>query len=334
VLSFAVSGKTHFDYHMKRMTVALLWLAAACSGFAAAQGYPSKPVHLVVPTSPGGAIDVVARLAAPHLAAQLGQPFVVENRIGAFGMVGFDAVAKAAPDGYTLLAAFDSFTSNPWLFKSVTVDPVRDFAPVSLVVRSPQVLVVHPQLGVRSFEDFIRVARGKGAALNYATAGPGTSSRLTVELVKTLTGIDPTAVHYKGGNPAVAGLLGGQVDMMIVTMGTVIEQVKAGKLIPLAVTSGRRSPQLPDVPAVREFYPGFEAQSWVGLLAPAGTPRAIVDRLSAEVRKAFAGGASRDKLEALGYEIVAGTPEEFGELIRAESARWEKVIRERRITID
>jgi tripartite-type tricarboxylate transporter receptor subunit TctC len=152
--------------------------------------------------------------------------------------------------------------------------------------------------------------------------------------VKTVAGIDPTAVHYKGGNPAVAGLLGGQVDMMIVTLGTVIEQLKAGKLVPLAVTSARRSPQLPDVPAFAESYPGFESQSWVGMLAPAATPRAIVERLGAEVRKALAAGASRGKLEALGYEIVAGSPDDFGALIRSESARWEKVIRERGITME
>ena len=319
---------------MTRISVALLALAAACPPPAAAQSYPTKPVHLVVPSSPGGAIDVVARLIAPHLGDALGQPFVVENRIGAFGTLGSEAVAKSTPDGHTLLATFDSFTSNPYLFKSVTASPVRDFAPVSQVVRSAQVLVVHPQLGVRSLAEFIRAAKEKGTALNYATAGPGTSSRLTVELVKSMTGIDPTAVHYKGGNPAMAGLLGGQVDMMIVTMGTVIEHLRAGKLVPLAVTSGRRSPQLPGVPAFAESYPGFESQSWVGVLAPAGTPRPIVTRLSDEIRKALALGPSREKLETFGYEIVAGSPEEFGELIRVESARWEKVIRERGITMD
>jgi tripartite-type tricarboxylate transporter receptor subunit TctC len=332
---------------MMRISAALLALAAAgvqpvpaqtSSTLRQAQGsgqpYPEKPVHLVVPSSPGGAIDVVARLVAPHLAEALGEPFVVENRIGAFGTLGSEAVARSAPDGYTLLATFDSFTSNPYLFKSVTASPVRDFAPVSQVVRSAQVLVVHPQTGVRTLEDFIRVARAKGPALNYATAGPGTSSRLTVELVKTLTGIDPTAVHYKGGNPAMAGLLGGQVEMMIVTMGTVIEHLRAGKLVPLAVTSVKRRPQLPDVPAFAESYPGFESQSWVGILAPAGTPRTIVARLGEEIRKALAVGPSREKLESFGYEIVAGSPEEFGEVIRAESARWEKVIRERGITVD
>jgi tripartite-type tricarboxylate transporter receptor subunit TctC len=309
-------------------------LALCLAGPLWAQNYPAKPVRVIVPTSPGGATDVVARLVASKLGETLGQAFVVENRIGAFGTLGTDAVAKSAPDGYTLLAAFDSFTSNPYLFKSATARPVEDFAPIALLVRSPQVLVVHPQLGVKRFEDFVRVARAKGTQLNYGTAGPGTSSRLTVELVKAIAGIDPTAVHYKGGNPAMAGLLGGQVDMMIVTMGTAIEHLRAGKLIPLAVTSAKRSPNLPDVPAFAEFYPGFEAQSWVGLLAPAGTPREIVARLNGETRAAISARGSREKLEALGYEIVGSTPEEFSELIRTESAKWERVIRERGITID
>ena len=312
----------------------VLVMTLCCTGPLAAQTYPTRPVRLIVPTSPGGATDVVARLAASKLSDALGQPFVVENRIGAFGTLGTDAVAKAAPDGYTLLAAFDSFTSNPYLFKSATAHPAKDFAPIALVVRSPQVLVVPPALGVRRFEDFLRLARAKGAQLNYGTAGPGTSSRLTVELVKAIAGIDPTAVHYKGGNPAVAGLLGGQVDMMIITMGTAIEQLRAGKLVPLAVTSAARSPNLPEVPTFAEFYPGFEAQSWVGLLAPSGTSPEVVARLNGETRKAIGARDSREKLEALGYEVVGGTPEEFGELIRSESAKWERIIRERGITID
>jgi tripartite-type tricarboxylate transporter receptor subunit TctC len=319
---------------MTRMLIALLALAAALPQ-ARAQAYPTRPVHVVVPSSPGGAIDVVARLVAPQLAEALGEPFVIENRIGGFGTIGVDLVARAAPDGHTLLATLDSFASNPWLLKkNVTVHTLDDFAPVSLVVRSAQLLVVPPQLGVKNLGDFLRLARAKGTALNYGTAGAGTSSRLSVELVKALTGIDPTAVHYKGGGPAIAALLGGQVDMMVVTLGVAIEQVRAGKLVPLAVTSPRRHPQLPEVPALAESYPGFETQSWMGFLAPAGTPPVIVTRLSAEMRKAVAAGPSRDKLESYGYEVVASSPQAFGDLIRAESARWQKLIRERGITIE
>jgi tripartite-type tricarboxylate transporter receptor subunit TctC len=320
---------------MMRISAALLALLASVLQPAWAQAYPTRPVHVIVPSSPGGAIDVVARLITPHLAQALGQPFVVENRIGGFGTIGVDLVAKAEPDGHTLLATLDSFASNPWLLKkSVTVHKLEDFAPVSLAVRSAQLLVVSPQLGVKTLDEFLRLARAKGTALNYGTAGAGTSSRLSVELVKALTGIDPTAIHYKGGGPAVVALMAGEVDMMVVTLGVAIEHVRAGKLVPIAVTSPRRHPELPQVPALAEAYPGFETQSWMGLLAPAGTPAEVVNRLSGEVRKAVAGGAPKEKLESFGYEVVGSAPAEFGEFIRAESARWERLIRERHISID
>ncbi|HZR68408.1 MAG TPA: tripartite tricarboxylate transporter substrate binding protein [Burkholderiales bacterium] len=320
---------------MIRISAAVLVLAAAALQPAWSQSYPGRPVHVIVPSSPGGAIDVVARLVAPQLAEALGQPFIIENKIGGFGTIGVDIVAKAEPDGLTLLATLDSFASNPWLLKkNVTVHKVDDFAPISLVVRSPQVLVVPPTLGVKTLDQFLRLARAKGEALNYGTAGAGTSSRLSVELFKDLTGIDPTAIHYKGGGPAAVALIAGQVDMMIITLGVAIEHVRAGKLVPIAVTSPRRAPQLPDVPTLAETYPGFETQSWMGLLAPAGTPAAIVDRLSNEIRRALAGGPTTQKLESFGYEVVAGSPAEFGAFIRAESARWERLIRERHIAID
>jgi len=320
---------------MTRISAAVLVLAAAALQPAWSQGYPSRPVHVIVPSSPGGAIDVVARLVAPQLAEALGQPFIIENKIGGFGTIGVDIVAKAEPDGLTLLATLDSFASNPWLLKkNVTVHKVDDFAPISLVVRSPQVLVVPPTLGVKTLDQFLRLARAKGEALNYGTAGAGTSSRLSVELFKDLTGIDPTAIHYKGGGPAAVALIAGQVDMMIITLGVAIEHVRAGKLVPIAVTSPRRAPQLPDVPTLAETYPGFETQSWMGLLAPAGTPAAIVDRLSNEIRRALAGGPTTQKFEIFGYEVVASSPAELGAFIRAESARWERLIRERHIAID
>jgi tripartite-type tricarboxylate transporter receptor subunit TctC len=320
---------------MMRISAALLVLVASMPQPGWAQAYPTRPVHVIVPSSPGGAIDVVARLIAPHLADALGQPFVIENKIGGFGTIGVDLVAKADPDGHTLLATLDSFASNPWLLKkNVTVHPLDDFAPVSLVVRSAQLLVVSPQLGVKTLDQFLRLARAKGTDLNYGTAGAGTSSRLSVELVKALTGIDPTAIHYKGGGPAIVALMAGEVDMMVVTLGVAIEHVRAGKLVPIAVTSPRRHPQLPQVPALAEAYPGFETQSWMGLLAPAGTPAEIVNRLSAEARNAASRGPAEEKLESFGYEVVGSSPEEFGRFIRAESARWERLIRERHITIE
>ncbi len=300
----------------------------------AAQSYPSKPIRMMVPNTAGGATDVAARLTGPKLSELLGQPVVVENRVAAGGVVATNQVAQAAPDGYTLIMVFDSFVSNVYLFNDVKYDPVRDFAPVVLVVKSPQVLVAHPGLGVHTLRDFIALARSRGPALNFGTAGPGTSSRLSMELFKVTTGLDPTAVHYKGGGALMNDLLGGQVKVTILTLGVPYAAIKAGRLVPLAVTSARRTPLLPDVPTVAETYPGFEAQSWLGLLAPAATPRPIVDRLHAAMAKALSEPDVREKFESQGYEMVASTPEAFAAWIRDENARWGKLIRERHITLE
>jgi tripartite-type tricarboxylate transporter receptor subunit TctC len=319
---------------MRLASAVLVAILASCPMRLAAQDYPAKPVRLVVPNTPGGATDVAARFVGPRLSEILGQPVVVENRIAAGGVIGTNAVAQSAADGYTLIMVFDSFTTNPYLFSGVQYDAVRDFAPISLVARSAQVLVVHPSLGVRTLKDFLRYARSKGSAMNFATAGAGTSSRLGLELFKITTDLDPVAIHYKGGAAALNDLLGGQVPAMLITMGVVIQHVKSGKLTPIAVTSARRTALLPDVETVSETYPGFEVQSWLGLLAPAGTPRAIIERLHAAVLKSLAKPDVREKLENLGFEIAASTPEAFGAWIRAESAKWGRIIQERKIRID
>lgn len=300
----------------------------------AAQDYPAKPIRLVVPNTPGGATDVAARLIGPKLSEIFGQPVVIENRVAAGGVIGTNAVAQSAADGYTLIMVFDSFTTNPFLFSGVQYDAVRDFAPIALVARSAQVLVVHPSVGVRTLKDFLQYARSKGSAMNFATAGAGTSSRFGLELFKITTDLDPVAIHYKGGAAALNDLLGGQVPAMLITMGVVIQHVKSGKLTPIAVTSARRAALLPDVEAMSETYPGFEVQSWLGLLAPAGTPRAIVERLNAAVLKSLAKSDVREKFENLGFEIAASTPEAFGVWIRAESAKWGRIVQERKIRID
>ncbi len=321
-----------------RFACLLLSLAAFCAAPLLAQTYPqtfpSKPIRMMVPNTAGGATDVAARLTGPKLAELLGQPVVVENRVAAGGVVAANQVAQAAPDGYTLIMVFDSFVSNVYLFNDVKYDPVRDFAPVTLVVKSPQVLVAHPDLGVRTLRDFIALARSRGPALNFGTAGPGTSSRLSMELFKVTTGLDPTAVHYKGGGALMNDLLGGQVKVTILTLGVPYAAIKAGRLVPLAVTSARRTPLLPDVPTVAETYPGFEAQSWLGLLAPAATPRPIVDRLHTAMAKVLSEPDVREKFESQGYEMVASTPEAFAAWIRDENARWGKLIRERHITLE
>ena len=312
-------------------------LSLACLGAGApacAQEYPSKPLRLIVPNSAGGAIDVTARILQPRLSAELRQPIVIDNRVAAGGTVGTQHAAQSAPDGYTLLIVFDSFTTNPFLFRNVQYDPSRDFAPIMLVARYPQVFAVHPSLGVKNLKEFLQLARAKGSALDFATAGAGTSSRLSLELFKIAAGVEPTAVHYKGGAPALNDLAGGQVVAMIVSTGAVIQFLKNGRLVPLAVTSDKRTPLLPDVPPMAETLPGFEAQGWVGMLAPAGTPAAIISRLNAALVKTLAAPDVREKLEGQGAEIVAGSPEAFGAWVRSESAKWGRLIRDRNITID
>lgn len=315
-----------------RATAALALLLWAT--LAPGQGYPNKPIRLVVPNSPGGVIDILARLVAPRFSEGIGQPVVVDNRVGAGGVIGAEIVAKSAADGYTLLAAFDSFTVNPFLFKDVNYDVNRDFAPVTLLVRSPLVLVATPKLGVTRFTDFVHLAKARRGALNAATAGPGTPSRLALELLSSTIGIDPTLIHYKGGGPALVDLLGAQVDVMMPTLPSAANYIKSGKLVALAVTSDKRHPLAPEVPTVAETYPGFQAHNWVGIVAPAGVSRAIVTRLNAELLKTVQLPEVRESLANRGYDVVGGTPEAFAGWIRAETETWGRIIRERHITLE
>lgn len=320
---------------MIRLIMTLLCtIAAFVAQTSSAEDYPAKAIRLIVPNTPGGAMDVAARLTGAKMTELLGQPVVIEYRVGAGGVVGANQAAQAAPDGYTLIMVFDSFTTNPYLYKDVRYDAVKDFAPVSLIVRSAQVLVAHPSLGARSLVEFIRLAKSKGAALDFATAGAGTSSRFSLELFRMTTGINPTTVHYKGGGALVTALVAGEVPVSIVTMGVVFKQIKGGKLTPLAVTSATKSTLLPDVPTIGQSYPGFQAQSWLGLLAPAATPRVVIEVLHRAVIASLSVPDVKQKFESLGYEMVASTPDAFGAWIRDESARWGRVIRERKITLE
>lgn len=322
-------------YQSRRTSLALsVSLLAPAAAGAQALDYPVRPIRMVVPTSPGGVTDVAARAIAPALSQALGQSIVIDNRAGAGGVPGTDTVAKAAPDGHTLLAVFDSFISNPHVFRNTPYDTIRDFAPISLMIRGPQLVVVHPKLGVKSFSEFLARARSRQTPLNYATAGAATSSRLSVELFRATAGVDVTLVHYKGGGPALNDLLGGHVEAMIASAGLVLPSVKAGRLTVLAVTSKGRSELVPGIPAVSEFFPQFEAQSWVGLLAPAATPPAILRRINFDVNRLLAAPEQRDRFTGLGYEIVGSTPEQFVGWIRDETAKWSKLIRERGITAE
>jgi tripartite-type tricarboxylate transporter receptor subunit TctC len=299
------------------------------------QEYPARPVHIFVPASPGGASDVAARLVAPKFAEVLGQPFLVENRVASGGIVGTTQLAKSAPDGYTIMMTFDTFASNPHMYKNLPYDVVKDFAPVMLVTRYPQILVVHPSLGVRTVPEFVAYAKANGAKMNYGSAGPASSSRLAFELFKDTAGIQMEAVHYKGGGPAINDLIAGTVQVMLIQAGGAIGQnVRSGRLTGLATSGRQRSPHFPDLPTIAEFYPGFETTSWVGLIAPAGTPRPVIDKLNATLAAILATSDMKEKFGAQAAEIVASTPEQFGELIKSESAKWGKIIREKNIRVD
>ena len=288
----------------------------------------------MVPAAPGGVTDIAARVLTPPLTEALGQAIVVDNRAGAGGIIGTDIVAKAAPDGYTLLTAFDSFVSNPFVFKKVPYDTLQDFAPVALLIRGPQIFVATPKLGVKSFNEFVALAKARPGSIRYATAGAATSNRLSIELFKSISKLDGATIFFKGGGPALNDLLGGHVDVMIASAGLVLNHVKSGRLQALAVSSKNRTTLAPGVPALSEFYPQFEAQSWVGMLAPAATPRAIILRLNSEVNKVLAEAEVKERLNGLGYEIASGAPEQFGEWLRTECTKWGKVIRDNNITAE
>ena len=303
-------------------------------GEAAAQ-YPSKPVRIVVPASPGGGSDLVARIVAPALSAELGQPFVVENRVTSGGIVGTQQVAEAAPDGHTLLVTFDTFAVNPFVFKNLRWDPVRDFAPVMQLCRFPQVLVVHPSLGVKSVREFVALAKEKGASLNYGSAGPASSSRLAYELFKDTAGIETVPIHYRGGGPAMQDLISGQVQVMLIQGGGVISQhIKAGKLTALAVSTAERSKFYPGLPAIAETYPGFDSESWVAMFAPAGTPKAVVEKIGSVLTKAYGDPQVKERFDNQNCDFVGGDAEHLARLVRQEQAKWGKIIREKNITVD
>src|SRR3954463_6474785 len=297
--------------------------------------YPAHPVRIVVPASPGGGSDLIARIVAPALSAELGQPFVVENRVTSGGIVGTQQVADSAPDGHTLLVTFDTFAVNKFLFKDLKWDPLRDFAPVMQVCRYPQVLVVHPSLGVKTVPEFVALAKQKGASLNYGSPGPASSSRLAYELFKDVAGIDTVPIHYRGGGPAMQDLLSGQVQVMLIQGGGPIPQyVKSGKLVALGISSRSPSKFYPGLPTIAETYPGFETESWVALVAPAATPKPAIERLHGALVKMFAEPAMRERFEAQGCEIVGGTPEDLARVLREDQAKWARIVRARNITVE
>ncbi len=313
---------------------ALAILAAAGAGEVGAQPYPSKPVRIIVPNATSGLADICARLLASNLGEALGQTFLVDNRPGAGGTLGTAAAARSAPDGYTLLAVFDSHATNPYLFASLPYDTLADFAPISLLARGPLVLVVGPKLGASTVDELVRLAKSRPGAVNFAVVGPGSPARLLMELLKLEAAIDVTMVPYKGAGLALGDLVAGQVDAMFATVPSVRSHMKAGRLRALAVTSARRSAVIPDVPAMSESYPGFVSEAWVGLLAQAKTPHDIVARLNAEVAKVLGQPEMKRRFAELGLETAPGSPADLDRWIRAEMERWGRVIREQKITLE
>ncbi len=308
-------------------------IALALASGAAAQGYPVRPIRLVVPFPPGGGNDTVARSVGFKLAAALGQQVVIDNRAGAGGIIGAEIVAKAAPDGYTLfLGGVASHGINPNLHAKLGYDPVKDFTPVSLIASAPLILVVHPSVPAKSVQELIQLAKAKPGALSFASNGTGGSSHLAAEMFKMMTSTDMLHVPYKGLSPALTDLLSGQVQLMFSSTVAILPQVRAGKLRPLAMTGARRSPAMPEVPTIAESgVTGYETASWYGVLAPAGTPRAIVDRLNLEIVKITRSPDVRERLAAEGADPVGNSPEEFAAHIKRELARWSKVIRQAHI---
>jgi tripartite-type tricarboxylate transporter receptor subunit TctC len=318
---------------MKLFRRAFLRLAAGAavlptvSHIAHAQSYPNRPVRLVVGFAPGGGNDITARLMGQWLSERLGQPFVIENRPGAGTNVATEAVANAAPDGYTILFVAPSAAINATLYEKLNFNFIRDFAPIAGIMRIPNVMVVNPSVPARTVPEFIAYAKANPGKINVASPGIGTSVHLSAELFKMMTGVDMVHVAYKGSAPSLTDLLGGQVQVSFATMPASIEFIRTGKLRALAVTTATRSPALPEVPTVGEFVPGYEVSTWYGLCARMGTPAEVIDKINKEINAGLADPTMKARLADLGGVTIAGSPGDFGKLVADETEKWAKVIR-------
>ena len=322
-----------------RLMIAGLALCAGAlpGGAAHAQGYPTKPVHVIVPYPAGGATDFFARTVFTRMSEGLGQQVVVENRPGAGTAIGASEVARAAPDGYTLLLGdAGTYAFNPTLYKKLSYDPVKDFAPVSLTGRFALILAVNPAtMPVKSLQEFVDTVKHNPGKIDYGAPGPGAPLHLAMELFRKVADLNMTPIPYKGGADAMADVIGGRIPTMFVDIASGLPQVKGGKMRPIAVASEKRVAALPDVPTVGEQgYPGFEAWAWQGFVAPAGTPREIVARLNAEFLKVMADPVVKQRLAESGFEPQVSTPEQFSSYMKSEIAKWGKVIRDSNISLD
>ena len=310
-------------------------VAALLSGAVAAQGYPTKPVRIVVPFAAGGPADVYARVLGRHMQEPLGQPFVVENRPGGGSVVGTDMVAKAPADGYTLLLMSNTHTVNESLLPKKPFQLMRDFLPISPINYSDLVLVIHSSVGIDSVKRLIAMAKARPGVLNYASSGPGTPYHMAGELFKSMAQVNIVHVPYKGSSGARTDVLGGQVEMMFDAITTMAPNVQAGRVRALATTGRTRSAVLPNVPTVAEAgVPGYDAVIWLGIMAPTGTPKPVVDRLNAEVRKVLARADIKEGWKKQGAEIMDMSPEKFGEFLRGDIEKWASVVKEAGIKVD
>ncbi|HEY7382250.1 MAG TPA: tripartite tricarboxylate transporter substrate binding protein [Beijerinckiaceae bacterium] len=316
---------------MPRLSAMLLKVAGlllALSTAAAAQDYPTKPVRLVIPFPPGGSNDIMGRLVATQLSERLGQPVIAENRAGAGGVVGTEVVSKAQPDGYTLLIISLAHAVNPWLYK-LNYDPIKSFVPVASIGSGPNVLAVHPGLPVNSVKDLVALAKQKPGDLQYASAGVGSFQHLGGELFKLVAGVDIMHVPFKGGGPAMIDVMGGHTKLVFSSLVQTTPHIRSGKLKALGVGGAKRNPVLPDVPTIAEAgVAGYEAVNWWGILAPAGTPAAIVDKLSKAVADVLTSEAVTKQLDSEGASVLQMSREEFGKFIASEMGKWERVVKE------
>ncbi len=307
------------------------WLAAGVPASAAdAAAYPNKPVRIIVPFAPGGPTDIVARTVAQKLSESFGQSVVVDNRPGAGGVMGADLAAKGTADGYTLLlCSTGPMAINPGLLRNMPYDALRDFAPITLVVTIPYLLLVHPSFPAQSVKELLALARAKPGQLNYGSAGNGTTSHLAMELFRSMANIRVVHVPYKGSAPAAIDLIGGQLQLLFEAPPSSLPFVRSGKLRALGISTARRTPLLPDMPTISEAgVPGYEVLTWSGICAPAKTPRSIITRLNETIVQGVTSRETRERFSALGADVVANTPDDFGQFIVSELAKWSRVIRE------
>jgi len=320
------------------LLTACAWFAASAAAQPAGKPggvYPSRPIRLIVPFAPGGSNDIMARLVGQKFSEALGQQVVIDNRAGGSGIIGTDLAAKAAPDGYTMLMMSLTFAVNPSLFRKLPYDTEKDLAPVTLVASAPLMLVIHPSIPAKSVPEFLAYAKANPGKLNFGSGGPGTTPHLAGEMLKMTSGIAMTHVPYKGGGPALADLMGGQIQLMLENIPSTLPLAKAGKLRALAVTGSKRSPLVPDLPTLAEAgLKGYEIVGWNGLFMPAGTPRNIIAYVHTQTVHALGQADVKQRLSTLGAEGVGSSPDEFRSFIKAEIAKWAKVVKQAGLKVE